>query len=69
MDSPREVAKFSYLQASEGQGDALLPEVLQELPESHNHGVVYAADMRALQDCTSWYGCWGDRSRVCHSAG
>lgn len=69
MDSPHEVARLSYLQASEGQGDTLLPEVLQELPESHDHGVVYAADVRALQDCASWNGCWGDGSRVCHSAG
>lgn len=48
------MAWLSYLQANEGQGDTPLLEILQELTEPHNHGVVYAADMRALQDRAAW---------------
>lgn len=65
VDPPHKVAWISYLKANKGQGDTFLLEVLQELTESHNHGVVYIADMRALQDSRTWWGCWGDRPRVC----
>lgn len=54
--SGQQCAQHGHLQADEGQGDALLLEVLQELSESHNHGVVYVADMRALQDGVAWRG-------------
>lgn len=52
------MAWLSYLQANKGQGDTLLPEVLQEFAKPHNHSVVYAADVRALQDRRACWGCW-----------
>lgn len=39
-----------YLQAAEGQRDAVLAQLLQQLCQPHHHRVIDAADAVAVQD-------------------
>lgn len=50
----------THLQADEGEGDPVPVEVPYELLEPQHHGVVDAADVRALQNRAARGGCCGD---------
>lgn len=59
----------AHLQADEGEGEALPPEVLQQLPEPQHHRVVEAADVAALQDRAARWGHCRNRRGQSHREG